>query len=131
MADLKEILKAPGTLVALVGASEDPGKYGSIIYRDLKAKGIAVVPVNPKRGSVHGDTAYPSVAALPRRPDIVNIVTPPAASLRILEQCRQTGCTNVWLQPGSFDAEVLAYLKEAGSFTWLAGACTMVESARR
>jgi predicted CoA-binding protein len=128
MKDLISLLNSSGTRIALVGASENPSKYGSIIYRDLRGKGINVVPVNPNRGRIHGDRAYASLAELPQKPDIVNIVTPPEISLQILKECLSLGYLDVWLQPGAWDGQVEFFLKEHG-FNYLVDACTMAQSS--
>ena len=61
-------LKKVDTTIAIVGANDDPGKYGSIIYRDLKRKGYEVFAVNPNRDTVDGDVSYSSLADLPESP---------------------------------------------------------------
>ena len=65
MDPVSERLRLPDPLVAIVGATDARGKYGGIIYRDLKAKGYRVVGVNPGRESVDGDPVYPDLASLP------------------------------------------------------------------
>lgn len=125
--DIAALLNDPGTTVAVVGANDDPAKFGGRIYRDLKAKGFKVFPVNPNRPTVDGDTAYPSLADLPEPPTIVNFVVPPPRTLRILAECRDLGLRNVWVQPGAESPEVLDFLQAEG-FNYLAGACIMVRS---
>ena len=127
MKDIAALLREPGTDVAVVGATDDPRKYGSVIYRDLKAKGFTVYPVNPGRDTVDGDRAYPSLAALPTPPTIVNVVVPPAVTLEILDEAERLGLGNVWLQPGAEDEAVMERLT-AGGFNYLANACIMVQS---
>jgi predicted CoA-binding protein len=122
-----ELLDDPGTSIALVGATDDPRKFGSTIYRDLKRKGFKVYPINPNRATVDGDPAYPTLADLPEPPDLVNLVVPPAAALAVLRECLRLGLTRVWLQPGAEDEETLAFL-DAHRFDYLARACIMVKS---
>jgi predicted CoA-binding protein len=122
------LLTRPGTTIAVVGATDAPGKYGGIVYRDLKAKGYRVLPVNPGRPTVDGDTAYPSVAHLPEAPTIVNIAVPPAATLDVLSACLESGFTNVWLQPGAESPAVEEFL-DANGFDYLANVCIMVQTA--
>mgnify|MGYP000338321727 CR=1 FL=1 len=43
-----EKLKSENVKIALVGASNDKGKFGNKIYLDLKLKGYDVIPINPK-----------------------------------------------------------------------------------
>ncbi len=127
MTDIATLLDEPETSVAVVGATDDPTKYGSVIYRDLKRKGYAVFPVNPNRSDVDGDKAYPSLDQLPKTPTIVNIVVPPSVTVGILKKCLELGLNNVWLQPGAESPESLAFLQEHG-FNYLANACIMVQT---
>lgn len=59
----------------------------------------------------------PSLSALddPKRTS-VSIITPPKATLSVLREASELGVPAVWMQPGSFDDEVLAFArsKEAG-----------------
>ena len=43
---IEEFLKKTNVF-AVVGASRDPGKYGHQVYKDLRAAGYTVYPVNP------------------------------------------------------------------------------------
>jgi predicted CoA-binding protein len=122
-----DLLEDPATTIAVVGATDDPEKTGHRIYRDLKSKGFTVYPVNPSRPTVDGDPAYPSLAALPRRPGIVDIVVPPAVTLQVLQEAHRLGLGNVWVQPGAADDAVLDYLSADG-FDAVTGACIMVHS---
>ena len=64
--------------VALIGATEAAGSVGRTILRNLIGSpfGGTVFPVNPKRPSVLGIKAYPSVEEVPARVDLAVIVTP-------------------------------------------------------
>jgi predicted CoA-binding protein len=130
MKDIAALLRDPDVTVAVVGATDDPAKYGSVIYRDLKRKGYAVWPVNRTRSLVDGDPTYASLADLPEPPAIVNIVVPPRQALNVLHEAHDLGYENVWLQPGAEDPEVMRYVQEHG-FTYLANACIMVQSRSR
>lgn len=128
--DIASLLYDEATTVAVVGATDDPGKYGSVIYRDLKSKGYEVYAVNPHRDTVDGDPAYPTLSDLPVKPTIVNVVVPPAETLRVLEQAHEAGIDNAWIQPGAGGAAVIEYLESKG-FTYLANACIMVRSRHK
>ncbi len=130
MNDIAQLLQDGATTVAVVGATDDPGKYGSVIYRDLKAKGFTVYAVNPHRATVDGDPAYPSLGDLPEKPTIVNVVVPPGETMRVLREAHELGIMNAWVQPGAGGAEVVDFL-EAHGFTYLANACIMVRSRHR
>ena len=125
MSGMVDLLSDPGTIVAVVGATDHPAKYGGIIYRDLRAKGIAVRAVNPYRDVVAGDPCWRSLADLPETPSIVNIVVPPARTLQVLDDCVALGFKTVWIQPGAADDAVYVRLEEGG-FDAITDACIMV-----
>src|SRR6266498_3085333 len=67
--------------VAVVGASETPGTVGRTILWNLVTSpfGGTVFPINPKRPSVLGVKAYPSISDVPEPVDLAVVVTPAAA----------------------------------------------------
>ena len=125
-----DLLNGGDPVIAVVGATDDPRKFGATIYRDLKRKGYRVLAVNPNRETVDGDPSYPSLGDLPVDPDIVNIVVPPDQTFRVLQRSRELGFTRVWVQPGAEDRRVLDYLAEHG-FDFLANTCIMVHTTAR
>jgi len=120
-------LSSPDPLVAVVGATDHPSKYGGIIYRDLKRKGYRVVPINPLRASVDGDRCFASLRDLDETPDIVNVVVPPVRTLRVLDDVAALDDAVVWIQPGAADGAVRAKVIELG-IPHLIDACIMVET---
>ena len=127
MQDIPTLLEQPNTTVAVVGATDNPAKYGYVIYRDLKQKGYEVLPINPNRITVDGDKAFSSLLMLSFKPAIVNIVVPPSVTINILNTCYAIGLDNIWLQPGAESLESVDFLKKHG-FNYLANACIMVKS---
>ena len=79
--------------VALLGATQDTGKFGGRCMRQLIDFGFTgdIYPVNPNREDIFGLRCYPSVLALPETPDHVGIVLPAHAVPQALEQCVQRG----------------------------------------
>ena len=79
--------------VAIIGASDDPAKPPGRPLRFLRQAKFAgrVYPVNPNRGTVQGERAWPSVDALPEVPEHVYVVTPTDAALQAVEQCGKRG----------------------------------------
>jgi len=99
---------------AVVGASQDPAKYGNRIYRSLLASGYQVYPVNPKGGEINGAQVYPSLAALPQPPEVVDLVVPPAVTEQVVQEVKNLGLTRVWMQPGSESETAIAYCRQHG-----------------
>ena len=74
-----DVMLAPKT-VALIGATESPGSVGRTLMENLTNKAFQgeVYPVNPKRESILGVPAYPSIAKVPGPVDLAVICTPAA-----------------------------------------------------
>lgn len=127
---VSERLNLPDPLIAVVGATDHPGKYGGTIYRHLKAKGYRVIAVNPLRDTVDGDHCYATLDDLPEKPDIVNVVVPPQRTMRVIDQAAKIDDVAVWIQPGAADAAVRDRVEELG-IPSLIDACIMVHARVR
>ena len=87
--------------VAVVGASRDPGKVGHAVFANLLQGGFEgpVYPVNPSAPDVMGQTAYPSLSALPAVVDLAIVVVPAARATEVIAECGTLGIPAVpfWL----------------------------------
>ena len=117
--------RGPETRIAVVGASNDPAKYGNVIVRNLAEKGYTVLPVNPREKEIAGLPAYPDLGSVPKPVDIVDVVTPPAVTRVVLEDAARLGLPAVWLQDGSWDETTLDVVEKA-PFRTVYRACIMV-----
>ena len=65
--------------IAFIGASNEPGRVGSVVIRNLLHGGFGgpIMPVTRRFKAVAGVLAYPNVASLPMAPDLAVIGTPP------------------------------------------------------
>jgi predicted CoA-binding protein len=97
--------------VAIIGASNDRAKYGNKAVRAFRSQGYTVFPVNPKEPEIEGLTAYPTISAVPERPQSVSVYLPPSVLIKVLPDISARGCDELWLNPGTESPEVLA---EAG-----------------
>jgi uncharacterized protein len=128
-AEVMDLLKdkTAQTRIAVVGASNNPDKYGNIIVKNLQGKGYTVLPVNPKESTIAGLEVSADLASLDLPVHILNIVTPPPVTLGVLKKAAELGLPNVWLQDGSYDDAVLDYVATA-PFKTVYDACIMVVS---
>lgn len=110
---IKEILSTV-TSVASVGVSSNPEKdsYGVAYY--LKYAGYRVFPVNPGADSIFGEKAYPDLASLPEKVDVVQIFRPAADVPPIVDEAIRIGAKVVWMQIGTWNLE-------AAEKAWAAG----------
>lgn len=97
---------------AVVGANEDPEKYGNMIYKKLKSKGYTVYPVNPKYDTIDGDKCYKDLSSLPDKAEVIDMVVSPKRGIPIIEEAEKLGIKNFWLQPGTYNDELLQLLQD-------------------
>lgn len=100
---LRESLLAPRS-IALVGASDDVTKTSSRPLQYLRRAGYGgtIYPINPRRPTVLGETAWPSLAALPTVPDHVFILTPTAEAVDAAAECARLGVPVVTILAAGF-----------------------------
>ena len=79
--------------IAVVGASETPQSVGRTLLWNLISNpfGGTVYPVNPKRQSVLGIKAYPSVTDIPDDVDLAVIATPAHTVPGVISECVEKG----------------------------------------
>jgi len=99
---------------AVVGASRDPEKFGHRVFKDLLEAGYEVYPVNPRAEEILGRRCYPDLRSLPKRPDVVVFVVPPAVTERLARDCVELGVRYVWMQPGAESEKAVEELEAAG-----------------
>lgn len=114
--DLKvalEILQK-SRVFAVVGATPNKEKYGYKVLEALREANYHVFPLNPKYESIEGLACYPSLGALPEKPDVVVTVVPPEVTLNIADECHNLDIKAIWMQPGSESEEAVARGKSFG-----------------
>ena len=87
-----DILFSPKN-VAVIGATENPNTVGRTLVWNLISSpfGGTVFPVNPKRSSVLGIKAYPTIADVPDPVDVVVVTTPAPSIPDIIRQSVEAG----------------------------------------
>ena len=100
--------------IAILGASADRNKFGNKAVRAFQRQGWQVFPVNPKETQIEGLPAFPSIAEIPVRPNLVNVYLPPPVLLKVLPAIAARGCDELWLNPGTESPEVLAEAERLG-----------------
>lgn len=86
---------------AVIGVSNNPEKYGTKVYFQLKKAGYKVYAINPKLDQFDGETCYPTLSSLPLVPDAVSVIVPPQVTEQIIDECAKLGIRRIWMQPGS------------------------------
>jgi len=82
--------------VAVVGASERDGSVGRALMENLLASFEgSVVPVNPSRETVLGETCYSTVGAVPDGVDLAVVAVPAEAVAEVLRDVGEAGVRDV------------------------------------
>ncbi|MFC9946251.1 acetate--CoA ligase family protein [Streptomyces pratensis] len=90
--------------VAVIGASNEPGKIGNSVMRNLIDGGFAgeIHPVNPKADDILGRKAYKSVTDVPGEVDVAVFAIPAKFVASALQEVGRKGIPNAVLIPSGF-----------------------------
>ncbi len=100
--------------LALAGASRSGKKFGSVLLRELKARGYDVVPVHPSAAELEGLPCARDLSALRGRVDGLVVVTPPSETTRLVAAAADAGIGAVWIQQGAESEDALAVARARG-----------------
>jgi len=103
-------------VIAVVGASRHKEKWGFRVFVSLLKRfpNAKVYPINPKASEIAGHKAYPSLSALPEKPDLVVTVVPPKITEKVVDEAIKLGVKKIWMQPGSESDVAIRKAQEAG-----------------
>ena len=112
---LQGILKSVKT-IAMVGASPDKTKFSYGVLRVLSETGYDMIPVNPRPGleDIRGLKIYPSLAAIDRPVDMVEVFRRPEDLMGVTKEAIAIGAKVLWGQIGVVDHAAAQLAEEAG-----------------
>ena len=112
---LKDILSSVKT-IAMVGASPDKTKFSYGVLRVLHETGYDMIPINPRRGlaEIRGLKVYPSLAAVDRPVDMVEVFRKPDDLPAIAQEAVAIGAKVLWGQIGVYNEEAARIAEDAG-----------------
>ena len=112
--------------VAIVGASNTPGKVGHDIFANILRGGYTgtLYPVNPKARSILSVKSYPAISDIPDPVDLSIIILPPVAALAAVEESISKGIKGIVIVSAGFrevggegleiENKIVALCREAG-----------------
>jgi predicted CoA-binding protein len=124
--DLIRSMLSESKTIAVIGLSADPAKPSHYVSAYLQQQGYKLYPVNPAIEEVLGERSWPSLSALPIKPDIVDVFRLPSAIPAIVDEMIALGLTNLWLQQGIVNHEAASKAEAAGVHVVM-DRCIMVE----
>ena len=110
------------TTIAIVGASSNPDKASYGIMQKLQKAGYRVIPINPRETEILGERAYPSLADVPERIDIVDVFRRAEDAPPIADDAVKIGAKALWLQTGIRNEDAAAHAS-AGGLTVVMDTC--------
>ena len=112
---LNDILSSVKT-IAMVGASPDKTKFSYGVLRVLHETGYDMIPVNPRPEitEIRGLKVYPSLAAIDRQVDMVEVFRKPEDLYGVAKEAIAIGAKVLWGQIGVINYEAASLAEEAG-----------------
>jgi uncharacterized protein len=111
--------------IALVGVSRNPKKFGYAVFKELKEKGMKLIPVNPVADQIMGEKSYSSVTALPSEVNGIIIFTKKDKTASIVREAKEKGINNIWIQQMADSKEALNELKDT-DINYITGECILM-----
>ena len=100
--------------IAVGGMSHKPERPSNFVALYMQDQGYAIIPVNPGQKEIAGETCYPSLQAIPKQVDVVNVFRRAEYVLPIAEAAIEISAKALWLQDGVINKDAAKLAKEAG-----------------
>jgi predicted CoA-binding protein len=110
---MKDILLSAKT-IASVGLSSNTEKESYWIVSYLKDQGYHIIPVNPTATEILGEKAYPDLASIPEKIDVVQVFRRSEDVPPVVDDAIKVGAKVVWMQEGIVNEEAAQKAREAG-----------------
>ncbi|WP_077596441.1 CoA-binding protein [Oceanobacillus kimchii] len=110
---LSSILQAAKT-IAVVGLSNNQDKTAYQISHRMQQLGYKIIPINPTVDEVLGEKAYPTLAEVPEKIDIINVFRRPEHLPDVAKDAANTDCRMFWAQQGIVNEDAYHFLKDQG-----------------
>lgn len=111
--------------IAMVGVSRNPKKFGFTAFRELKEKGMNIIPVNPHADEIRGSKAYPDIKGLPADTKGLIVMTPKSQTAAVVRDAREKGIKQIWIQQMSESQEAIKEL-ESTDINYITGQCILM-----
>jgi predicted CoA-binding protein len=111
--------------IAMVGVSRNPKKFGYTAFRELKEKGMNIIPVNSHADQIHGAKTYPDLKSLPADVKGLIIMTQKSQTAGVVREAKEKGFKQIWIQQMSESKDALKELESSG-INYISGQCILM-----
>lgn len=115
--------------VAMVGLSANPLRPSHFVAIYLANRGYDIIPVNPRENEILGRRCYPSLRAIDRPVEVVDIFRAPEFVPPVVEEAIKVGAKVIWMQFGVIHEEAARLAIDSG-LEVVMDRCMKVEHAR-
>ena len=122
---IRKILRESKT-IAVVGLSPKPQRPSHQVARYLMEAGYTIIPVNPGKDFILGQTCYPNLRDIPVPVDMVDIFRRQEKVLPVVEDAIAIGARFIWMQEGIVNQEA-AQKAEAAGLKVIMDRCTKID----
>lgn len=100
--------------IAVVGLSSDTWRPSNSVSAYMRRVGYRVIAVNPNETEVFGEKAYPDLASVPEKIELVDVFRRSDEAGKAVDEAIAVGAKAVWLQEGVIDQAAAQRALDAG-----------------
>jgi len=100
--------------VAVIGASNQPHKFGNKAVRAYVRQGWKVFAVNPGEREVEGQPCFASIGEIPEPVDRAALYVPAEVGITLLAGIKAKGVRELFVNPGAESDELIAEADRLG-----------------
>ncbi len=113
--EIKALLSRVKT-IAVVGLSPKPNRPSYVVAHAMQSFGYRTIPVRPGLNEVLGEKAYPSLADVPERIDLVDAFRAAEHLDELVDECIRLKLPALWIQEGIVNLAAAERARAAGLF---------------
>ena len=94
-------------------------------FKELKEKGMKIIPVNPLADEILGEKSYPNLKMLPAEVQSIIVFTKKDKTASVIREAKERGIKHIWIQQMADNKEALDELKDSG-INYITGQCILM-----
>jgi predicted CoA-binding protein len=111
--------------MALAGVSRNPRKFGFAAFKELKKKGMNIIPVNPYADEIYGSKVYHDIKSLPDNIRGLIVMTGKKQTAGVIREAKLKGIRQIWIQQMAESGEALKEL-EGSDINYITKECILM-----
>lgn len=111
--------------IAMAGVSRNPRKFGFAAFKELKEKGMNIIPVNPYAEEINGSKVYNDIKSLPDDVRGLIIMTRKNQTAEVIKEAKLKGIRQIWIQQMAESKEALNEL-EGSDINYVTKECILM-----